>query len=80
MYFLRGIAVEGFRWSGMLPAASWRSVTDISEQHIGGILDRLTLENGVDMLSRNVGNQLPTYASTPATIHHLAEEDKFLAD
>ena len=79
--FLRGVAVEAFRWSGMLPAASWRSVTDISGQHIGGIfLDRLTLENGVDILSRNVGNQLATYASTPATIHHLAEEGKFLAD
>jgi hypothetical protein len=60
--FRCGVVVEASS-CGMLRDVSWRSVTDLSGQHIRNIFfDCLTLENGAVIVSRNVDNQLPTYA------------------
>jgi hypothetical protein len=58
----------------MLRGLSWFLITDVSGQYIGPILnsqtvqedffDCLTLEEYADMLSRNVGDQIPTYAAS----------------
>jgi hypothetical protein len=64
----------GLRSSGMLRCLSWHLVTDVSGQHTGPILkgkavpeafffDWLILEDGLDKLSRNVGNGLTTYVA-----------------
>ena len=46
------------RSSGMLHSVGWWLVSDVSGNPIGGaylrVLDRLTLENGTDLLPRNV--------------------------
>ena len=62
--------MSGLRYPGMLHGIGWYLITDVSVQHIGPILKDeaviigiLTLEDGFDVLSRNVGNQLPTYTS-----------------
>jgi hypothetical protein len=59
------------RSSRLLRNVYWKFLTDVSEQHIGPIfkgqeiqedLDFLTLEDGTDTLSWNVGKELPLYA------------------
>ena len=57
----------------MLRSEDWLIITDVSGQPIGNFfksqalqekrLDFLTLENGTDRLSRNVGTELPFYAA-----------------
>ena len=54
--------------SGMLRSVNWQLVTDISGQIInpifkGQAIHSLTLEDGTDNLSRNVGKYLPAQAA-----------------
>jgi hypothetical protein len=49
---------------GLLRGVVWYLFTDVSGQHMGPIFKGqepglLTLEDGIDTLSRNVGKQLP---------------------
>ena len=47
--------------SGILCSVDWYLVTDVSGQPIGSVfLDYLTLEDGTDMLSSNVGDYWST--------------------
>jgi hypothetical protein len=57
------------RSSGILRGVEWQSITDVSGQRIGPILngqeirDFLTLEDGADAMSRNIGKELPLDAA-----------------
>ena len=38
-----------------------RAIQSIFDKDVNFFLDDLTLENGTDTLSRNIGNELPNY-------------------